>query len=67
MFGLRLVDGVSFSDIFKNTTVPDGALGPAKIDFLIGAGLLEDRRDRLVATRSGRLVLDRLVAELLIA
>jgi len=67
MFGLRLVDGVSFSDIFKNTTAPDGALGPAKIDFLIGAGLLEDRRDRLVATRSGRLVLDRLVAELLIA
>ena len=67
MFGLRLVDGVSFSDIFKNTTAPDGALGPAKIDFLIGAGLLEDRRDRLVATRSGRLVIDRLVAELLIA
>lgn len=67
MFGLRLVDGVSFSDIFKNTSAPDGALGPAKIDFLIGAGLLEDRRDRLVATRSGRLVLDRLVAELLIA
>ena len=53
--------------IFKNTTAPDGALGPAKIDFLIGAGLLEDRRDRLVATRSGRLVIDRLVAELLIA
>ena len=67
MFGLRLVAGVSFADVFKNTTAPDGALGPAKIDFLIGAGLLEDRRDRLVATRSGRLVLDRLVAELLIA
>ena len=67
MFGLRLVDGMSVSDIFKNTSEPDKALSPAKIDFLIGAGLLEDRRDRVVATRSGRLVLDRLVAELLIA
>lgn len=67
MFGLRLVGGVSLSDISRNTTAPDGALDPAKIDFLISAGLLEDRQDRLVATRSGRLVLDRLVAELLIA
>jgi oxygen-independent coproporphyrinogen-3 oxidase len=67
MFGLRLVEGVSLSGISKNAEVPDGALDWAKINFLVSAGLLEDRQDRLVATRSGRLVLDRLVAELLIA
>ena len=67
MFGLRLVEGVSLSGISKNAEVPDGALDLAKINFLVSEGLLEDRQDRLVATRSGRLVLDRLVAELLIA
>ena len=67
MFGLRLVEGVSLSNITENAEVPVGALDLVKINFLVSAGLLEDRQDRLVATRSGRLVLDRLVAELLLA
>ena len=67
MFGLRLVEGVSLLNIIENAEVPVGALDLVKIKFLVSAGLLEDRQDRLVATRSGRLVLDRLVAELLLA
>ena len=67
MFGLRLVEGVSLSNITENAELPVGALDLVKINFLVSAGLLEDRQDRLVATRSGRLVLDRLVAELLLA
>lgn len=61
MFGLRLVEGVSLSEKSEQAPTRD------KINFLISAGLLEDRHDRLVATHDGRLVLDRLVAELLIA
>ncbi|HEX6859724.1 MAG TPA: radical SAM family heme chaperone HemW [Caulobacteraceae bacterium] len=58
LLGLRIDDGVSFHEV--------AALGltPGSVRHLIDAGLLADDPLRLRATRQGRLVLDRLTAEL---
>ena len=58
LLGLRIDDGVAFDEV--------AALGlqPAKVRDLIDAGLLAEDSQRLRATRQGRLVLDRLTAEL---
>lgn len=58
LLGLRIDDGVAFSEV--------EALGltPEKVRHLVDAGLLADDPQRLRATRQGRLVLDRLTAEL---
>jgi oxygen-independent coproporphyrinogen-3 oxidase len=60
ILGLRTDEGVPFGEV--------AALGLAasstKVRDLVDEGFLEDRSDRLVATARGRLLLDRLVAEL---
>jgi putative oxygen-independent coproporphyrinogen III oxidase len=58
LLGLRIDDGVGFEEV--------AALGltPASVRHLVDAGLLADDPARLRATRAGRLVLDRLTAEL---
>jgi len=58
LLGLRIDDGVGFGEV--------AALGlsPASVRHLVEAGLLADDPQRLRATRAGRLVLDRLTAEL---
>jgi putative oxygen-independent coproporphyrinogen III oxidase len=58
LLGLRIDDGVAFKEV--------AALGltPGRVHDLVEAGLLADDPDRLRATRAGRLVLDRLTAEL---
>jgi putative oxygen-independent coproporphyrinogen III oxidase len=58
LLGLRIDDGVGFEEV--------AALGisPSKVTHLTEAGLLADDPHRLRATRAGRLVLDRLTAEL---
>ena len=58
LLGLRIDDGVTFEEV--------AALGlsPEKVRHLVEAGLLADDPRRLRATRAGRLVLDRLTADL---
>ncbi|HYG26784.1 MAG TPA: coproporphyrinogen-III oxidase family protein, partial [Caulobacteraceae bacterium] len=58
LLGLRIDEGVAFDEV--------GVLGlsAGKVRDLIEAGLLADDPRRLRATRQGRLVLDRLTAEL---
>lgn len=58
LLGLRIDDGVAFAKV--------AALGltPERIRDLVEAGLLADDPTRLRATRAGRLVLDRLTAQL---
>ena len=56
--GLRITQGVSLADVSAL------AIPPEKIADLIGLGLLADDPQRLRATPAGRLVLDRLTAEL---
>ncbi len=58
LLGLRIDDGVSFAE------VAGLGLTPEKVRPLVEAGLLADDRVRLRATRAGRLVLDRLTADL---
>lgn len=66
MFGLRLVAGVSLDGLPNPDSATAGkTVNSGKMSFLIDAGLLGRRENRLYATRDGRLVLDRLVAELL--
>jgi oxygen-independent coproporphyrinogen-3 oxidase len=57
--GLRIDDGIARAEL----RVLD--LSPAKTGHLVELGLLADDADRLRATPAGRLVLDRLTAELL--
>jgi oxygen-independent coproporphyrinogen-3 oxidase len=57
MLGLRLIDGVRW------TRIPH--LDREKADALITDGFLEQTRERLRATDKGRVVLDRLLLELL--
>jgi putative oxygen-independent coproporphyrinogen III oxidase len=58
LLGLRIDDGVNFDEVAALE------LSSAKVAHLIEAGLLADNPNRLRATRAGRLVLDRLTAEL---
>jgi oxygen-independent coproporphyrinogen-3 oxidase len=60
VLGLRIDDGVSFAEIAPLGLSPD----LAKVRDLVEAGLLADDRNRLRATRAGRLVLDRLTGAL---
>ena len=58
LLGLRIDDGVATSEVAALD------IAPGRIGDLVQAGLLADDPHRLRATRSGRLVLDRLTAEL---
>ncbi|KQY93467.1 coproporphyrinogen III oxidase [Caulobacter sp. Root1455] len=60
LLGLRIDDGVSFAEIAALGLSPD----TPKVKTLVEADLLVDDRIRLRATRSGRLVLDRLTGTL---
>lgn len=60
VLGLRIDDGVSFTEMAPLGLSPDSA----KVRDLVEAGLLADDRNRLRATRAGRLVLDRLTGAL---
>jgi oxygen-independent coproporphyrinogen-3 oxidase len=60
LLGLRIDDGVTFAEIAALGLSPD----TPKVKALVEADLLVDDRIRLRATRSGRLVLDRLTGTL---
>jgi oxygen-independent coproporphyrinogen-3 oxidase len=60
LLGLRIDDGVSFAEIAALDLWPD----TPKVKSLVESGLLADDPLRLRATRSGRLVLDRLTGTL---
>jgi len=60
VLGLRIDDGVGFDDMAPLGLSPD----LPKVRDLVEAGLLVDDRNRLRATRAGRLVLDRLTGAL---
>jgi oxygen-independent coproporphyrinogen-3 oxidase len=60
LLGLRIDDGVAFAEVAALGLSPD----TPKVKTLVEADLLVDDRIRLRATRSGRLVLDRLTGTL---
>ncbi len=60
VLGLRIDDGVGFDEMAPLGLNPDAA----KVRDLVEAGLLADDRNRLRATRAGRLMLDRLTGAL---
>jgi oxygen-independent coproporphyrinogen-3 oxidase len=60
LLGLRIDDGVAFAEIAALGLSPD----TPKVKTLVEADLLVDDRIRLRATRTGRLVLDRLTGTL---
>jgi oxygen-independent coproporphyrinogen-3 oxidase len=60
LLGLRIDDGVAFDEVAVLGLSPD----TPRVKSLVEAGLLADDRHRLRATRSGRLVLDRLTGML---
>lgn len=60
VLGLRIDDGVGFAEMAPLGLTPD----LPKVRDLMETGLLADDRDRLRATRAGRLVLDRLTGAL---
>jgi oxygen-independent coproporphyrinogen-3 oxidase len=60
LLGLRIDDGVTFAEIAPLGLSPD----TPKVKSLVADGLLADDPQRLRATRSGRLVLDRLTGTL---
>jgi oxygen-independent coproporphyrinogen-3 oxidase len=60
LLGLRIDDGVAFAEIAPLGLSPD----TPKVKSLVAVGLLADDPQRLRATRSGRLVLDRLTGTL---
>jgi oxygen-independent coproporphyrinogen-3 oxidase len=63
LMGLRLEEGVSLARYERLT---GHALAPARIEALIGEGLLTRDGDRIAATPDGRLVLNGLLARLLV-
>ena len=66
MMGLRLRSGIDYADIRKHNGLElRDHLDMAKVALYQKQGLLEPREDALVATLAGRLVLNRLTAELL--
>ena len=66
MMGLRLLDGINYQQ-FKEQTGYDleAHINLQRRDFYIGQGLLEDDKDALKTTLKGRLLLNKLTAELL--
>ncbi len=56
--GLRTIEGVALAELAPL------ALDPAAVDALVAAGLLTRETDRLIATRRGRAVLDRITLDL---
>lgn len=58
MLGLRVSEGVPLAEL--------SALEMAKLDEMVGVGLLTIDDDRLAATPAGRLVLDRVIGELVV-
>lgn len=60
LMGLRLAEGLSIDRLKRLGLAPDAV----QLRDLVFAGYLEDRADRLVATSAGRLVLNRLIAEI---
>jgi putative oxygen-independent coproporphyrinogen III oxidase len=61
LMALRLAEGL---DLARLETLSGRALDPSRLDALEGDGLLARSGGRLVATQSGRLVLERLILEL---
>ncbi|MBK0400591.1 coproporphyrinogen III oxidase [Limibaculum sp. M0105] len=62
LMGLRLAEGISLA---RYAAVAGRPLDAARISAMEAEGLVERRGERLVATPAGRLVLDRLLGELL--
>ncbi|MCL5776716.1 radical SAM family heme chaperone HemW [Limibaculum sp. FT325] len=62
LMGLRLAEGIGLA---RHAAVAGAPIAPERIAALEGAGLVSRRAGRLVATPEGRLVLDRVLAELL--
>jgi putative oxygen-independent coproporphyrinogen III oxidase len=58
LMGLRTIEGVSLAELDALR------LDPAMVDELRAAGMLEPAADRLIATRRGRALLDRITLEL---
>jgi oxygen-independent coproporphyrinogen-3 oxidase len=58
LMGLRTIEGVALAELAP--LAPD----PAAMDALVAAGLLTRETDRLIATRRGRAVLDRITLDL---
>ncbi|HWF77164.1 MAG TPA: radical SAM family heme chaperone HemW [Caulobacteraceae bacterium] len=58
LMGLRTVEGVALAELAPL------AIDPAAIETLVSGGLLSHDRGRLIATRSGRAVLDRITLDL---
>ena len=66
MMGLRLKGGIHYDDVKARSGIDlRDHLAPEKLRFYQETGLLEKRDDALTATLQGRLVLNRLTAELL--
>jgi putative oxygen-independent coproporphyrinogen III oxidase len=66
MMGLRLREGISYAEFFKQTGINlIDHLNTKHRDLYIAQGLLVDDQARLQATLSGRLLLNTLTAELL--
>jgi oxygen-independent coproporphyrinogen-3 oxidase len=62
ILGMRTDEGVPFGEVAALGL----AAGSAKVRELVAEGFLADRADRLIATKHGRLLLDRLVSALAI-
>jgi oxygen-independent coproporphyrinogen-3 oxidase len=62
LLGLRIDDGVAFSDMAPLGLTP----GHPVVQTLVEGGYLLDDETRLRATRAGRLVLDRVTADLIV-
>jgi oxygen-independent coproporphyrinogen-3 oxidase len=58
LMGLRTLEGVALADLAPL------AIDPTEIGSLVGVGLLQVEDERLIATRRGRSVLDRITLEL---
>jgi oxygen-independent coproporphyrinogen-3 oxidase len=61
LMGLRLSEGLDLITFVRNANL---APKSGTIRALVSGGLLEHRGSRIIATRSGRLVLNRIVLEL---
>ncbi len=62
MMGLRLDEGIALS---RHARIAGRALDPQRLEGLAELGLIERSADRLRVTRPGRLLLDRVIRELL--
>lgn len=62
MMGLRIVDGI---DLRRHATLSGAPIDPCVLDRLADSGLIVVEGDRLRATPQGRLLLNRLIAEIL--